>query len=204
LVTALNPLHKINPIKRVVVDTYQAVAGTGKAAIEELSQQSKQVLDGKAVFPHIYPHQIAFSLLPQIDVFLNNGYSKEEWKMIQETKKILHAENLQVSATCVRVPVFIGHSESVHIEFTNPMPPEQARDILSNSAGIKILDDPDVSLYPTPLIAAGTDDVYIGRLRSDHSHPNGLVMWIVADNLRKGAALNAVQIAEELVDKGLV
>ena len=201
MVVAIYPLHKVNPIKRVVVDTYQSVSGTGSAAVEELTTQAKQVLSGQTTIPHVYPHQIAFNLLPEIDVFLDNGYTKEEWKMVEETRKIMHAEDIAVSATCVRVPVFVGHSESVHIEFLQPMSPDEARRILAQAPGVKILDDPSVSLYPQPWSAAGTDDVFVGRIRRDASHPNGLVMWVVADNVRKGAALNAVQIAEEMIKR---
>ena len=199
LVVALYPLHKVNPIKRVTVATYQAVSGTGLAAVEELTKQSKTVLEGGNVIPHVYAHQIAFNLLPEIDVFMDTGYTKEEWKMLEESRKIMHAENLQVSATCVRVPVFIAHSEAIHAEFTEYMSPEEARTILSKAPGVKVLDDPNVSLYPQPWLAAGTDEIYVGRIRSDASLMNGLVMWVVSDNIRKGAALNAVQIAEEAV-----
>ena len=201
MVVALWPLHKANPIKRIVVDTYQSVSGTGSAAVEELTTQARQVLDGQDTIPHVYPHQIAFNVLPEIDVFLDNDYTKEEWKMVEETRKIMHAENLPISATCVRVPVFIGHSEAVHVEFTQPMSPDEARDILMQAPGVKVLDDPTISLYPNAWSAAGSDEVFVGRIRQDASHPCGLVMWVVADNLRKGAALNAVQIAEELVNR---
>ncbi|MGD0354204.1 MAG: aspartate-semialdehyde dehydrogenase [Dehalococcoidia bacterium] len=204
MVVALYPLHKVNPIKRVTVATYQSVSGTGIAAVEELTKQSKVVLDGGNVVPHVYSHQIAFNLLPEIDVFLENGYTKEEWKMVEETRKIMHAENLAISATCVRVPVFISHSEAVQIEFNEYMSPEEARGILSKAPGVKVLDDPNVSLYPQPWLAAGTDEVYVGRVRSDASYLNGLVMWVVSDNIRKGAALNAVQIAEEAVKRDWV
>ena len=197
LVVALYPLHKVNPIKRIVVSTYQSVSGTGAAAMEELTTQAKLVLEGQNVVPHVYPHQIGFNLLPEIDVFLDNGYTKEEWKMVDETRKIMHAPDMAISATCVRVPVFIAHSEAVNIEFTDPMSPEEARQILAKAPGVKALDDPSVSLYPMPWLAAGSDDVYVGRIRSDASHQRGLVMWVVSDNLRKGAALNAIQIAEE-------
>lgn len=199
MVLALYPLHKINPIKRIIVTTFQSVSGTGAAAMEELTTQSRLVLDGNNVIPHIYPHQIAFNLLPEIDVFIDNGYTKEERKLAEETQKIMHAPDIAISATCVRVPVFIGHSEAVNVEFTNPMNPEDARNILAKAPGIKVLDDPNVSLYPQPWLAAGTDDVYIGRIRTDISQSNSLVLWIVSDNLRKGAALNAVQIAEEAI-----
>jgi aspartate-semialdehyde dehydrogenase len=204
MVVALYPLHKVNPIKRIVVSTYQAVSGTGSAAMEELTTQAKLVLEGQNVVPHVYPHQIAFNLLPEIDVFLDSGYSKEEWKLVEETRKIMHAEDMAISATCVRVPVFIGHSEAVNVEFTEPMSPEEAKRILARAPGVKVLDDPSVSLYPQPWLAAGSDDVFVGRIRADSSQPKSLVMWVVADNLRKGAALNAVQIAEEAARRGWV
>jgi aspartate-semialdehyde dehydrogenase len=201
MVVALYPLHKVNPIKRIVVDTYQAVSGTGSAAVEELTTQAKQILDGQTTVPHVYPHQIAFNLLPEIDVFLDNDYTKEEWKMVEETRKIMHADSIAISATCVRAPVFIGHSEAIHVEFSRPMSPDEARRILAQAPGVKILDDPDISLYPQPWPVAGTDEVFVGRIRKDASHPNGLVMWVVADNLRKGAALNTIQIAEEMIKR---
>jgi aspartate-semialdehyde dehydrogenase len=199
MVVALNPLHRANPIKRIVVTTFQSVSGTGSAAIEELTAQSKQILGGQSVVPHVYPHQIAFNVLPHIDVFLDNAYTKEEWKMVEETRKIMHDDDIQVSATCVRVPVFTGHSEAVNVEFTNAMSPDDARKLLAQAPGVRVLDDYAINLYPTPWMAAGTDDTYVGRIRRDVSASNSLVMWIVADNIRKGAALNAVQIAEELV-----
>jgi len=184
-----------------VVDTYQAVSGTGSAAVDELTIQTRQVLNGQNTIPHVYPHQIAFNVLPEIDVFWDNGYTKEEWKMVEETRKIMHANDVAISATCVRVPVFTGHSEAVHVEFTRSMSPDEAERILAEAPGVKILDDPAISLYPQPWAAAGTDEVFVGRIRRDASHVNGLVMWIVADNLRKGAALNAVQIAEEMISR---
>jgi aspartate-semialdehyde dehydrogenase len=199
VVVALYPLHRVNPIKRIVVDTYQAVSGTGTAAVEELRTQARQVLEDEPVIPHVYSHQIAFNVLPEIDVFMDNGYTKEEWKMLEETRKIMHAEGIAVSATCVRVPVLVGHAVSVHAEFSRPMAVDEAVQILSRAPGVKVLDDTAISLYPQPWSAAGTDEVFVGRIRKDASHPNGLAMWIVADNLRKGAALNAVQIAEEMI-----
>jgi len=202
MVVALYPLHKVNPIKRVIVTTYQSVSGTGSVAMEELTTQSKLVLEGQNVVPHVYPHQIAFNLLPEIDVFLDNGYTREEWKMMEETQKIMHTENIDILATCVRVPIYIGHSEAIYVEFANAMPPDEARRILAYAPGVKVLDDPNVSLYPQPWLVAGSNDVFVGRIRADESHSNGLVMWVVADNLRKGAALNAVQIAEEAVKQG--
>jgi len=201
MVVALYPLHKVNPIKRIVVSTYQSVSGTGAAAVEELIVQSKQVLEGQAIIPHVYPHQIAFNALPEIDVFLDDGYTKEEQKMVEETKKIMHASEIAISATCVRVPVYTAHSEAVWVEFSSPMMPDDAERIFAGAPGVKILDDNAISLYPHPWMAAGTDEVFVGRIRRDTSHPNGLVMWIVADNLRKGAALNAIQIAEEMVKR---
>jgi len=201
MVVALYPLHKVNPIKRIIVDTYQAVSGTGSAAIEELTTQAKQVLEGQSTIPHVYPHQIAFNVLPEIDVFLDNGYTKEEWKLVEETRKIMHADDIAISATCVRVPVFTGHSEAIHVEFSRPMSPDEARRILAQAPGVKLLDDPTISLYPQPWSAAGNDEVFVGRIRRDASHSNGLTMWVVTDNLRKGAALNAVQIAEEMIKR---
>ncbi|MBA7473342.1 Aspartate-semialdehyde dehydrogenase [subsurface metagenome] len=202
MVMALYPLHKVNPIKRIVVTTFQAVSGTGSAAVEELTLQARQILDGQATVPHVYPHQIAFNVLPEIDVFLDNAYTKEEWKTVEETRKIMHADNIAISATCVRVPVFIGHSEAINVEFSQPMSPDEARRILVQAPGVKLLDDPAISLYPQPWSVAGTDEVFVGRIRRDASHDNGIVMWVVADNIRKGAALNAVQIAEEIIKRG--
>lgn len=199
MVVALNPLHKVNPIKRLTISTYQAVSGTGLAAIEELTSQSKLILDNQEAIPKVYPHQIAFNLLPHIDVFLENGYTKEEWKMVEETRKIMHAPDMAISATCVRVPVNIGHSEVVQAEFTQPISPEEAKEILAQAPGVKVVDNPNTGLYPYPWMAAGKDEVFVGRIRKDSSHPNGLVLWVVSDNLRKGAALNAVQIAEEMI-----
>jgi len=201
MVVALYPLHKVNPIKRIIVDTYQAVSGTGSAAVAELTTQAKQVLEGQSTIPHVYPHQIAFNVLPEIDVFLDNGYTKEEWKLVEETRKIMHADDIAISATCVRVPVFTGHSEAIHVEFSRPMSPDEARRILAQAPGVKILDDPTISLYPQPWSSAGSDEVFVGRIRRDASHSNGLTMWVVTDNLRKGAALNAVQIAEEMIKR---
>ncbi len=201
MVVALYPLHQVNPIKRIIVDTYQAVSGTGSPAVEELTVQTKQVLEGQNAVPHVFPHQIAFNVLPEIDVFLDDGYTREEWKMMEETKKIMHADNIAVSATCVRVPVYNGHSEAIHVEFTHPMPTDEAQRILSQAPGVKVLDDSAISLYPHPWSVAGSDEVFVGRIHQDISHPNGLVLWVVADNLRKGAALNAVQIAQEMIKR---
>ena len=203
MVVALYPLHKVNPINRITVATYQSVSGTGSAAIEELRVQSRVILDGGKATPEVYPYQIAFNLLPEIDVFLDSGYTKEEWKMVEETRKIMHAPDIAISATCVRVPVYVGHSEVVQAEFTRPMSVEEARHLLAQAPGVEVMDDPRTRLYPYPALAAGRDEVFVGRIRRDASHPNGLVFWIVSDNIRKGAALNAVQIAEELVRRDL-
>jgi len=204
MVVALYPLHRLNPIKRIVVSTYQAVSSSGAAAMQELANQSRLALEGRRICPHVYSHQIAFNVLPEIDVFLDNGYTKEEQKMLEETRKILHTEDIAISANCVRVPVYFGHSEAVNVEFSSPITPEEARKILAQAPGVRVLDDPTVSFYPQPWAASGSDHVFVGRIRSDISHPNGLVMWIVADNLRKGAALNAIQIAEVGIEKGWI
>ncbi|MDO8616625.1 MAG: aspartate-semialdehyde dehydrogenase [Dehalococcoidia bacterium] len=204
LCQALWPVHRVNPIARIIVDTYQSVSGTGAAALQELTDQTRAVLDGNATRAHVYPHQIAFNLLPQVDVFLGSGYTKEEWKIINETRKILHEPELPISATCVRVPVYVGHSEAVHAEFTKPITPEDFYNIVHEAPGITVQDEPSVNLYPTPWTVAGKDDTYIGRIRQDASHPNGIAFWLVSDNLRKGAALNAIQIAEELIARGLI
>jgi aspartate-semialdehyde dehydrogenase len=199
LAVILYPLHKLNPIKRIIVDTYQSVSGNGSSAIEELTTQSKQVLDGQSAVTKVFTHQIAFNLLPEIDVFLDNGYTREERKILEETRRIMRAPELAISATCIWVPVFISHSQAVHVEFMRAISPEEVRKILAISPGVRVLDDTTVSLYPQPWAVAGTDECYVGRIRQDTSHKNGLAMWIVADNVRKGAALNAVQIAEEMI-----
>ena len=204
MVMAIYPLHRVNPIKRVIVDTYQSVSGTGGAAMQELRHQSEQVLRGEETTPQQYPHQIAFSLLPHIDAFMENGYTKEEWKMLEETRKIMHAPEMAVSATCVRVPVEISHSEAVHIELTEPMSPAEARELLAAFPGVHVVDNPQASEYPMPLDATGRDEVLVGRIRQDASHPNGLAMWVVGDNLRKGAATNAIQIAEEVLRRDML
>ena len=206
MVVPLNALHHVNPIRRIVVSTYQAVSGTGAAAVDELRLQTAQIVEGheEQVAPKTYPHQIAFNSIPFVDAFLDNDYTTEEWKMVQETRKIMHDPDMPISATCVRVPVYTGHGEAVNVELSRPMPAQEARDILSKTPGVKVLDDPKTGLYPLPIWSAGTDDVFVGRIRQDVSHPNGLALWVVADNLRKGAALNAVQIAEVVVEKALL
>jgi len=204
IVMALWPLHRVNPIQRVVVATYQSVSGAGRSAMEELSQQTRQVLENQRTSPHVFHHQIAYNLLPEIGSFKDDGYTSEEWKMMAETRKILHEPELPVSATCVRVPVYVGHSAAVHVELSRSLEPEEAQDLLREAPGIVVQDNPAISLYPQPWTAAGRDEVFVGRIRHDSSHPKGLAFWIVCDNLRKGAALNALQIAEELVARNLV
>jgi aspartate-semialdehyde dehydrogenase len=204
LAIALYPLHKINPIKRIVVSTYQSVSQSGGAALKELTSETQAILEGRQVCPHIYSHQIAFNLLPEIDVFLDNGYTKSEQSLVQETQKIMHSQDIAISATCVRVPVYFGHSEAVNVEFSAPITPDEARKILAQAPGIRVLDDPSVSVYPQPWAATGSEHIFVGRIRKDVSHPNGLVMWIVADNLHRGAAINAVQIAEEGIRTGWI
>jgi aspartate-semialdehyde dehydrogenase len=199
MVVTLKPIHDAARIKRIVVSTYQAVSGTGKKAIEELSLQTQAILNGQDPAVKVYPHQIAFNCLPQIDVFLDNGYTKEEMKMVNETKKIMNEPSMAVTATTVRVPVFYCHSESVNIETERKITPAEVKQLLAKSPGIKVMDDPSQRLYPLAIHAAGKDDIYVGRIREDESITNGINLWIVSDNLRKGAALNAVQIAEILI-----
>ena len=203
MVVALKPLHDAARIKRVVVSTYQAVSGTGKKAIYELETQVRALLCNQDVEKKVYPHQIAFNCLPHIDVFLENGYTKEEMKMVNETKKILEDQTIQVTATTVRVPVFYGHSESVNVEFERELTPEAARKLLAKAPGVKVVDDPKKNIYPLAIYAAGKDETFVGRIRKDESVKYGLNLWVVADNIRKGAALNAVQIAEILAEKYL-
>ena len=204
MVVALQPIHEAAKIKRVVVSTFQAVSGTGQKGIEELEKQVRQLFNMQTPEISTYPHQIAFNCLPHIDVFLDNDYTKEEMKMVHETVKIMEDPGIKVTATTVRVPVFYGHSESVNIETEKKLSAKDARVILSRAPGVKVLDNPKEKIYPLALDAAGEDDVYVGRIREDESIANGLNMWVVADNIRKGAALNAVQIAEILVEKDLL
>ena len=202
LVMAAHPLHRVNPIVRIIADTYQSVSGAGGAPMAELREQSRDLLEGKEARPQAIDQQIAFNVIPRIDRFLDDGYTWEEQKMRQETGKIMHAPDIRFSATCVRVPVYVTHCVAVHMEFQRPMSPEEARELLDAMPGVKVLDDPAQSAYPMPWDVTGTDDVFVGRIRQDSSHSNGLAMWIAADNLRKGAALNSIQIAEELVSRG--
>jgi aspartate-semialdehyde dehydrogenase len=204
MVVALKPIHDAAGIERINVATYQSVSGTGKEAIEELADQTRAIASQREVKVDVYPKQIAFNVLPHIDVFMDNGYTKEEMKMVWETQKIMEDESIRVNPTAVRVPVFYGHSEAVHIETRRKVSAEEARTLLENAPGVVVMDDRCAGGYPTPAIdAAGRDPVYVGRIREDLSHPFGLDMWVVSDNIRKGAALNSVQIAEILIEKHL-
>jgi len=203
MVVVLKPIHDAVRIRRVVVSTYQSVSGTGKEAIEELEQQTRAVFSQREIEISVYPHQIAFNCLPHIDVFLENGYTKEEMKMVKETKKIMEDDSIRLTATTVRVPVFFGHSESVNIETEKKISPQEVRDLLSRAPGVVVEDDPSLFKYPLAIYAAGRDETFVGRIREDQSIEAGIDMWIVSDNIRKGAALNAVQIAEILTDKHL-
>jgi aspartate-semialdehyde dehydrogenase len=203
MVVALKPLHDAARIKRVVVSTYQAVSGTGQRAIEELRIQTGELLNGRPADCKVYPYQIAFNCLPHIDVFLDNGYTREEMKMVNETRKIMGDDSIKVTATTVRVPVFYGHSEAVNIETEKKISAELARELLATAPGVQLVDDVKNLVYPMPIDAAGQDMTLVGRIREDESIANGLNLWVVADNLRKGAATNAVQIAEILAEKYL-
>jgi aspartate-semialdehyde dehydrogenase len=204
MVVVLKPLHDKAKIKRVVVSTYQSVSGAGKDAMDELWHQTKgKYVPGQEVTSKKFPKEIAFNCIPQIDVFMEDGFTKEEWKMLVETKKILDPK-IQVVATCVRVPVFVGHSESINIEFENPISAEEAREILREAPGVMVVDKREPGGYVTPVEAAGEFATYVSRIREDATVENGLVLWCVADNLLKGAALNAVQIAETLINRGLL
>jgi len=200
MVVVLKPIHDAAKIKRVVVTTFQAVSGTGQKAINELMQQTTDLLNFKEIQCNVYPYQIAFNVLPHIDKFLENGYTKEEMKMVNETRKIMGDNSIRLTATTVRVPVFRCHSESLNIETEKKLSPNEVRAILSKAPGIIVYDAPEKNIYPVPLNVSGKDDTYVGRIREDESIENGINMWIVADNLRKGAALNAVQIAEKLIE----
>ena len=199
MVMALKPIHDAVKINRIVVTTFQSVSGTGKEAIDELAGQTVALLNFRDIETKVYPHQIAFNCLPHIDAFLENGYTKEEMKMVNETRKILEDESIGVTATTVRVPVFRCHSEAVNIETERKISANEVRAILSSAPGVLVYDDPKKNLYPLAIDTTGKDDVYVGRIREDESIPNGINLWVVSDNLRKGAALNAVQIAELLI-----
>jgi aspartate-semialdehyde dehydrogenase len=210
LVVALQPLQQAAGLKRVVVASYQSVSGAGKEAVDELKNQARAILDAKTDFPREriphanakVQHQIAFNMVPQIDVFVEDGYCKEETKIIRETRKIMGLPDLKITATTVRVPVLNGHSEAVNVELENPMSPEAAREALQNAPGVVVIDNPAELSYPMPAVQDNRDEVFVGRIRVDHSVENGLNMWVVADNIRKGAATNSIQIAEALIARG--
>lgn len=200
MLVALAPIHRAVGITRINVATYQSVSGAGRSAMEELGRQTAALLNFQEAKPERFAAQIAFNLIPQIDAFLDNGYTKEEMKLVWETRKILGDDGIQVNPTAVRVPVFYGHSEAVHLETREKIDADRARELLAGAPGVEVVDDPASGAWPTPVThAAGTDPVYVGRIREDISHPRGLSLWVVSDNIRKGAALNAVQIAELLV-----
>ena len=204
MVVALKPLHDYANIKRIIVSTYQAVSGGGLAAMNELKNQVAEINEGKEPTVSVFPYQIAFNLIPQIDIFLENDYTKEEMKMAWETQKMFHSEDIKVSATAVRVPVYRSHSEAITIETEKELTPEKARELLANAPGVILVDDIKNQKYPMPLYSSDTDEVYVGRIRKDISADNSLCLWVVADQIRKGAATNAVQIAELLIQRGLV
>jgi aspartate-semialdehyde dehydrogenase len=199
MVVALKPIHDVARITRIVVTTFQAVSGTGQKAIEELLDQTRALLNFKELVMEVYPHQIAFNCLPHIDSFLPNGYSKEEMKMVNETRKILGDERIGITATTVRVPVFRSHSESINIQTEKKITADEVRELLVYAEGICVLDDPSDNVYPLAIDSSGKDETFVGRIREDESIENGINLWVVADNLRKGAALNAIQIAEKLI-----
>ena len=202
LVMAAHPLRQLAPIRRIIADTYQSASGAGASLAAGLREQSARLLNANHRATASEPGQLAYNLIPQIDRFLESGYTYEEQKMRQESQKILHVPQLQLSATCVRVPVFVSHSAAAHIEFQRPISVAEARKALTAMPGLTVLDDPAAAAYPMPWDVSGQNDVFVGRIRQDISHPNGLAMWIVSDNLRKGAALNSLQIAEELATRG--
>ena len=203
MVVALKPIQDLSHIRRVNVSTYQAASGAGAAAMEELELQYRQIMDGEAVTVEKFPYQLAYNLIPQVDVFLDNGYTKEEMKMYHETRKIMHSD-VEVSATCVRVPSLRAHSESVWVETEKPISVEEARAAFEAAPGVEVMDNPAEKIYPMPLFLSGKDPVYVGRIRKDLANPNGLTFWCVSDQIKKGAALNAVQIAEYLIQEGEV
>lgn len=201
MVVAINPIFQAAGLKRVIVSTYQAVSGAGIAGLHELEEASRNYLQGKEYAPQVFQHPIAFNLIPHIDVFAEQGYTREEMKMVYETRKIMHAPALKITATTVRVPVFRSHSESIFLETDRSITPDEARNILAGAPGIIVQDDPDNNQYPMPLYSSNSDDVYVGRIRKDISVDNGLALWVAADQIRKGAATNAIQIAEIVVNK---
>ncbi|MFW5998654.1 MAG: aspartate-semialdehyde dehydrogenase [Bacillota bacterium] len=200
MVLALKPIYEEAGIKRIVVSTYQAVSGTGKKAIDELKEQVKAYVNGNELKSEVYPHQIAFNVLPHIDVFFENGYTKEELKLVRETKKILNDSQIAISSTAARIPVFYGHAESINVETEQKLEVDRLKELLNSTEGVEVVDDPENSSYPLPINSEHNDKVMVGRIREDFSIKNGINMWVVANNLRKGAALNAVQIAEKIIN----
>jgi len=203
LVVALKPLHDVAKIKRVVVSTYQSVSGAGNSAMDELFNQTRGIFVNDKPTPEAFTRQIAFNVIPHIDIFMEDGYTKEEWKMLEETKKILDP-NIKLTATCVRVPVFVGHSEAINIEFENSISADEARAILREAPGILVIDNPEENQYTTPIECVGDYATFVSRIREDNTVENGISMWVVSDNLRKGAALNSIQIAELLINKKII
>lgn len=198
---AVYPLHRVQPVQRIIAATYQSASGAGARAMEEVRLQSQAILDGKAPVPEVLPYPLAFNLFPHNSPMTETGYCEEEMKMVNETRKIFSEPSLRISATCVRVPVLRAHSEAINLEFAAPFSPDQAREILSQAPGVKLVEDWQANYFPMPMDATGRDEVLVGRIRQDISHPNGLELWICGDQIRKGAALNAVQIAELLIEK---
>ncbi|MEB3227999.1 MAG: aspartate-semialdehyde dehydrogenase, partial [Synechocystis sp.] len=199
---AIYPLHRIQPIQRIVVSTYQSASGAGALAMEEVKQQSRDILDGREPRPEILPYPLAFNLFPHNSPITANHYCEEEMKMVNETRKIFEAPHLRITATCVRVPVLRAHSEAINLEFDSPFAADRAKTVLADAPGVKVVEDWEQNYFPMPLDASGKDAVLVGRIRQDISHPHGLELWLCGDQIRKGAALNAVQIAELLVDRG--
>jgi aspartate-semialdehyde dehydrogenase len=204
MTVAIYPLHQVQPIQRIVVSTYQSASGAGARAMEEVKVQSQAILNGEPAIPEILPYPLAFNLFPHNSPMTENSYCEEEMKMVNETRKIIGDHDIRITATCVRVPVLRAHSEAINLEFTHPFNPDKAREILATAAGVKLVEDFTKNYFPMPIDASGKDDVLVGRIRQDISHPNGLELWICGDQIRKGAALNAVQIAELLIAKALI
>lgn len=204
MTVAIYPLHQVQPIQRIVVSTYQSASGAGARAMEEVKVQSQAILNGEPAIPEILPYPLAFNLFPHNSPMTENSYCEEEMKMVNETRKIIGDQDIRITATCVRVPVLRAHSEALNLEFAHPFNPDKAREILATAAGVKLVEDFTKNYFPMPIDASGKDDVLVGRIRQDISHPNGLELWICGDQIRKGAALNAVQIAELLIAKALI
>jgi len=204
MAVAIYPLHQVQPIQRIVVSTYQSASGAGARAMEEVKVQSQAMLNGEPAIPEILPYPLAFNLFPHNSPMTENSYCEEEMKMVNETRKIIGDRDIRITATCVRVPVLRAHSEAINLEFAHPFNPDKAREILASASGVKLVEDFTKNYFPMPIDASGKDDVLVGRIRQDISHPNGLELWICGDQIRKGAALNAVQIAELLIAKALI